>query len=167
MKKTITILLIAMTLFALCSCGSPQSNPSAAVSSNEGKTEPAPTSQEEALPSSEPTPTPEAAGAAVSYESIYEEYAQKLRDTTPLLIEEYKMEAAGNDGGLEGLATLCNQKIESLAKISNDGAQEMAKYMMFHGSGKYEEYESWSTKLYDVYMEEAQKITDTYMDSVT
>ena len=101
-----------------------------------------------------------------SYEDILNEYSQKLRDATPVLIEEYNEEAKSNQDGLMGLATLCSEKVSELAKISNEGIQEMAQLYFKKGSGSYEEYSEWAGKLQDVYMEEASKIQDAYMDSV-
>jgi hypothetical protein len=43
----------------------------------------------------------------------------------------------------------------------------MAKIMMGTGTGKYDVYEAWGGKLMDVYTEEAEKITDAYMASVS
>ena len=100
-----------------------------------------------------------------SYEDILEEYSKKLREATPGLIEEYNEEAKSNQGGLQGLATLCNNKVSELAKISVEGTQEMAKLYYKQGSGKYEEYSEWAGKLQEVYMEEASKIQEAYMDS--
>ena len=104
-------------------------------------------------------------GKYSSYEDIYNDYKQRIIDATPGLVEEYKEEAASNTEGLEGLATICNDKISALAEISNDGISEMADFMYKKGSGKYSDYEEWSGKLMDVYMEESQKITDAYMES--
>lgn len=104
-------------------------------------------------------------GKYSSYEDIYNDYKQRIIDATPGLVEEYKEEAASNTEGLEGLATICNNKISALAEISNAGISEMADFMYKKGSGKYSDYEEWSGKLMDVYMEESQKITDAYMES--
>ena len=41
----------------------------------------------------------------------------------------------------------------------------MANVHLTSGSGKYEDYEDWATKLTDVYMEQAELITDAYMTS--
>ncbi len=102
---------------------------------------------------------------AAGYEAIYNEYSQKIKDATPGLVSEYNQEAARNTDGINGLATICNDKIGKLAEISNDGVSKMASYMMKHG-GSYSDYESWANKLYDVYNTEAGKITDAYMASV-
>ena len=108
---------------------------------------------------------PSVKSGADSYEAILNEYSQKLRNATPVLIEEYNEAAKSNQDGLSGLATLCNEKVSELAKISTDGIQEMAKLYYKQGSGKYEEYSEWGAKLQDVYMEEASKIQDVYMKS--
>lgn len=100
---------------------------------------------------------------AEGYSQIYEEYAGKLRDATPGLIEEFNREAASNTGGITGLAEINNAKISKLSDISNEGIEKMADYMWIHGSGDYSEYSQWADKLNAVYTEEAQKITDSYM----
>ena len=109
----------------------------------------------------------EAASSFSSYDEIYETYAQKLREATPGLIEEYEAEAAENTGGVEGLAEIANQKVEELAEITTEGTGEMASFMMTNGLGNYEEYEEWAEELYDVYEDEAEKITNAYLDSAS
>lgn len=105
-------------------------------------------------------------GSASGYEDIYNEYAKKIRDRAPELVEEYKREAKANTQGLEGLATLCNEKIEVLAGISTEGTEKMAEYMLKHGNGSSSDYYDWAGKLNKVYMDEAEKITKAYMNSV-
>ena len=100
-----------------------------------------------------------------SYEDILAEYTKKLQEATPVLIAEYNEAAAKNDAGLNGLATLCNEKVSELAEISNEGVQAMAQLYYTKGSGSYEEYSDWAAKIYDVYMVEAGKIQDAYMAS--
>ncbi len=104
-------------------------------------------------------------GKYSSYEDIYNEYKQKIIDATPGLVEEYNNESASNNAGLEGLAEICNNKISELAEISNEGVSEMADFMLKNGNGSYSDYENWSGKLMEVYMEESGKITDAYMKS--
>lgn len=99
------------------------------------------------------------------YQAILNEYTIKLQNATPSLIDEYYAEAANNTAGLQGLATICNNKVSVLAGICNEGVSKMATYYYNHGNGSYDEYESWGTKLYDVYMIEAGKIQDAYMNS--
>lgn len=100
-----------------------------------------------------------------TYETVFDDYAERLRSATPLLIEEYNAEAADNDNGLNGLAEIANEKVGCLADLVNVGVEELAKVMYTTGSGKYEEYQDWATRLYDVYEEEASKIYDVYMNS--
>lgn len=99
------------------------------------------------------------------YQKILDEYTIKIKEKAPLLVEEYNAEAPNNQGGLEGLATLSNDKIAELAKISNDGIAEMAKVQLKAGSGKYEEYQDWATKLSEVYTAEAEAISNAYIQS--
>lgn len=101
------------------------------------------------------------------YQTILDDYSERIRSAVPGLIEEYNAEAENNKEGLQGLATLSNEKISKLAEILNDGISEMAKYYYHAGSGSYDEYEEWAGKLMDVYMEEATKIQEAYMDSAT
>lgn len=100
------------------------------------------------------------------YQSVLNEYSTKLKNKTPSLIAEYKNEASKNTNGLNGLATICNNKVSILAGISTEGIGKMANIYHEYGSGKYSEYESWAGKLQDVYMKEAGKIQDVYMNSV-
>ncbi len=97
------------------------------------------------------------------YAPIYDEYTRKIKEATPGLIEEYKKEVQSNDKGLEGKAEIANSKVEKLAEITNEGVEKMAGIMMTKGSGKYEEYDEWASKLYDVYNEEASKLYDVYL----
>ena len=68
------------------------------------------------------------------YQTILDDYSERIRSAVPGLIEEYKTEAANNTEGLQGLATLSNEKISELAEISNDGISEMAEYYYQAGS---------------------------------
>ena len=98
-----------------------------------------------------------------SYQEILDAYTVKLQEATPGLIEEYNAEAAENTGGLEGLATICNEKVSSLAEISMEGTQEMANIYLHSGDGTSEEYQEWGSKLQEVYLAEAAKIQEAYM----
>lgn len=102
----------------------------------------------------------------VSYQSILDDYTQKLKDATPGLVKEYKSEAAGKSGDTEALASLCNDKVGELAKICNDGVGEMARLMHSNGDS-YDTYEEWAGKLQDAYSDQASKIQDVYLDSAT
>lgn len=99
------------------------------------------------------------------YQSILDDYTAKIQAAAPLLVDEYNNEAPANEDGLEGLAEISNDKVSKLAEISNEGISEMAEVMMTKGSGKYEEYEEWADKLMEVYMTEAEQITEAYMNS--
>lgn len=68
------------------------------------------------------------------YQQIYDEYAEKLRKAGP------------------------TSSITEMAEICNDGIYEMARYMYSAKGteGQYATYESWSEKLFDVYMNEVR-----------
>lgn len=110
-------------------------------------------------------PKEESKSADEQYQAILDEYTQKIKEAAPKLVDEYNAEYPNNQNGVEGLAELSNDKISELAEISNEGIQEMANVHLTSGSGKYEDYEDWATKLTDVYMEQAELITDAYMTS--
>ncbi len=97
-----------------------------------------------------------------TYNSILEEYTEKLENATRILMEEYKKEAAKNKNGLSGLAQLSSDKISKLAEILSEGTAKMAE--IFHSAGEtgYSEYQEWSAKLYDVYSVEAAIISSSY-----
>lgn len=158
MKKWLSLILAVLVIFTLCACGS---TPSASQVYNP----PSVQSDEPASTPDEQEPAKAESAKYDSYQDILDDYTVKLQEATPGLIEEYKSEAANNNGGLEGLATICNAKVSELAKISNEGISEMAEYYYKHGSGSYDEYSEWAGKIQDVYMEEAGKIQDAYMES--
>lgn len=101
-----------------------------------------------------------------SYQSILDEYSEKIKEATPGLVDEYKNEAAEHSGDINKLAEISNDKVNKLAEISNEGIEEMANIMYSNGDD-YDTYEEWSKKLMDVYTEYAEKIMDAYIDSAT
>ena len=88
-KKILSVLVMLAMVFAFTACGSGGDS----GASEEPATEPA------------------------TYESILDEYTQKIEDATPGLIDEYNEEAAELSGDIEALAELSNSKVEELAKI--------------------------------------------------
>lgn len=158
MKKIFVSLLI-LVLFIFSGCSSKEA---VEEQLNSSANEEVTTQSEEDVQSTDQIQT-----GLRDYQTILDDYSERIRDTVPGLIEEYNAEAANNTEGLQGLATLSNEKISELAEISNDGISEMAEYYYHAGSGSYDEYEEWAGKLMDVYMEEAAKIQEAYMDSAT
>lgn len=141
MKKKLTaLLLIALMAFAVAACGT-----------------------DETATDTEAT---DAEVTEITYESIYDEYSQKIKDAAPGLVEEYNKDAADKAGDINALAELSNTKIEKLAEISVEGTEKMAELMLKNGDSE-DVYTEWANKLNDVYMEESQQITDAYMSSVT
>jgi predicted small lipoprotein YifL len=99
-----------------------------------------------------------------TYESVYKEYSQKMKDATPGLIEEYKKDAEGVSD-MNKLANICTKKTEKLASICTKGGKRLASIHLEEKDDE-EKYNEWMNKLTDVYQDEAQKITDAYQDSV-
>lgn len=113
-----------------------------------------------------PTSTTAHKSSAISYQSILDDYSSKLEQATPSLISAYKNEVAKSSGSIEELAKICNNKTMELAKISNEGVGKMAD-LMLSSNDSYSNYEDWASKLQDVYVKEAEKISDAYLDSAT
>lgn len=157
MKKTLGFLLALLMAISLCACGDTSSPATNDTSSPEQSSEPVESVVDEG-------PVEEETGYT-SYQEILDAYTVKLQEATPGLIEEYNAEAAENTDGLEGLATICNEKVSSLAEISMEGTQEMANLYLHVGDGTDNEYQEWSGKLQDVYLTEAAKIQEAYMES--
>lgn len=154
-KMFVSLLILALFVFSGCSSGETvEEQPNSSVN------------EETLIQSEEDVQSVEESQTGLrDYQAILDDYSERIRNAVPGLIEEYNTEAANNTEGLQGLATLSNEKISELAEISNDGISEMAEYYYHAGSGLYDEYEEWAGKLMDVYMEEAAKIQDAYMDS--
>ena len=157
MKKTLSFLLTLLMTVSLCACGDTSTPATDDTSSPEQSNEPVESVVDEG-------PVEEENGYT-SYQEILDAYTLKLQEATPGLIEEYNAEAAENTGGLEGLATICNEKVSALAEISMEGIQEMANIYLHVGDGTDDEYQEWSGKLQDVYLTEAAKIQEAYMQS--
>lgn len=151
MKKTLSFLLALLMAVSLCACGDTST--------------PATNDTPEPVESKVEEPVVEEETGYTSYQEVLDAYTVKLQEATPGLIEEYNAEATENTGGLEGLATICNEKVSALAEISMEGIQEMANIYLHVGDGTDNEYQEWSGKLQDVYLTEAAKIQEAYMES--
>lgn len=122
MKKIATLLLAGFMVIGLSSCNVD------GMKTNQVVESPLQSSQ---VSGSEPTESQQpniSQSELHSYQSILDEYSQKIRDAVPALIEECNEEAANNTDGLQGLAILCNEKVSKLAEISNEGVSKMADY---------------------------------------
>ena len=95
--------------------------------------EPKPTESKSEKSSTDKTKAHSTQGVS-KYETIYNEYAQKIRDAAP------------------------TSSISELAEIVNEGVGKMAEYMWTAKGtdGQYATYEEWSGKLMDVYLSEAR-----------
>lgn len=150
-KRLLTIILSGMLAMSFTACG------------NAGDT----TSDKKAESSKESTTkVSEEPTEDVTYQSILDDYTQKIKDATPGLVDEYNTESAEAAGDVQKLAELSNAKISKLAEISNEGISKMADIMLKSGDEQ-ETYEEWAAKLQAVYQENAQQITDAYMSSAS
>ena len=95
--------------------------------------EPKPTESKSEKSSTDKTKAHSTQGVS-KYETIYNEYAQKIRDAAP------------------------TSSISELAEIVNEGVGKMAEYMWTAKGtdGQYATYEEWSGKLMDVYLSESR-----------
>ena len=95
-----------------------------------------------------------------TYEDVLNEYTQKIQESAPTLVEEFKTETSGITD-ITKLAEISNQKIQKLAEISTKGIGKMAEIKIKNNddNGVYEE---WAKKLTDIYESEAKKVTDEY-----
>ena len=103
------------------------------------------------------------ASADSSYESILADYSARMAAAAPGLVAEYNAEYSAYST-IGGRAELSNAKIEKLAAIENEGTEKMAEHHYAVGDS-YSTYQSWALKLYNVYEQYAQQITDAYMAS--
>lgn len=111
-----------------------ESSPAPSASKDTTKqAESKPTESKPERSSAAKTNAPSAQGVS-KYKTIYNEYAQKIRDAAP------------------------TSSISELAEIANEGVGKMAEYMWTAKGtdGQYATYEEWSGKLMDVYMSEAR-----------
>lgn len=157
MKKALSFLLALLMVISLCACGD------TSIPATDDTSSPEPSSKPEESVVNEESVEEET--EYTSYQEILDAYTVKLQEATPGLIEEYNAEAAENTDGLEGLATICNEKVSALAEISMEGTQEMANIYLHSGDGTSEEYQEWGSKLQEVYLAEAAKIQEAYMES--
>ena len=97
---------------------------------------------------------------ASGYESILADCSARMTAAAQGLVAEYNAEYST----IGGRAKLSNAKIEKLAAIENEGTEKTAEHH-FAANDSYSTYQSWALKLYDVYGQYAQQITDAYMAS--
>ena len=102
----------------------------------------------------------------IDYQSILDNYTQKLKDATPGLVDEFNKEASEKSRDVNALAGICNSKVEKLAEICNTGVGEMADLMNKNGDD-YSKYEEWAKKLQDVYATQSKEIQDAYTSVAT
>ena len=141
MKKLFGMIFVLVIMFAFAACGGSKDGQDTTETTGDNAT----------------------TEAKATYESILEEYSQKLIDATPGLVEEYNAEAAEKAGDVNALAELFYEKVEKLAEINAEGTEKMAGLMLDNGDSQ-DVYMEWAEKLNDVYMKQAEQITDAHMN---
>lgn len=149
-KKILAIAMMATLALSVVACGT------------DSKT----SNKEKEKTESNATNTKKEAPKEVTYQSILDEYSQKIKDAAPGLVEEYNTESAEKAGDVNALAELSNAKIAKLAEICNAGVEEMAKIKLKNGDDD-AKYSEWAGKLQSIYTEQAQLITDAYTSSAS
>lgn len=149
-KKLLTIILSGALALSFTACGDSSDSASDKTESSKETT----------------SDVAEEPAEDVTYQSVLDDYTQKIKDATPGLVDEYNTESAEAGGDVQKLAELSNAKITKLAEISNEGISKMADIMLKSGDEQ-ETYEEWAAKLQAVYQENAQQITDAYMSSAS
>lgn len=141
-KKIVTLLLTVVLAITVSACGNTKNT----------------LSTENNIEQSNDTDT--------AYQNILDDYTQKLKDATLDLIDEFNTEAKEKTGDINSLSEILTSKTEQLAVINTEGIEKMATLMNENGSD-YKIYEKWSTKLNDIYIEQAKLISDAYMTAST
>lgn len=97
------------------------------------------------------------------YQRISSKYVSKLENTSKKLIEELKNEEKNNTNGLSGLSEIANAKINELAKINDEGIEELNKTLTDKGvHGKYIEHDKHLKKILDTFEAENNRILDEF-----
>lgn len=143
-KKIVAVLMASVMACGLWACESSSNT------KEETKTEKKETKKEE----------------SVTYQTILDDYSNKIKEEAPKLVEEYNSESKDKAGDINALAELSNSKVEKLAEICNEGVQKMADLMLKNKDDQ-ATYEEWAGKLQDVYTEYSKQITDAYTNSTS
>lgn len=175
-KVTLGVVMLGLVFLSACNANSQtKSSETSSISTQETEKSTTQTSLTSTSDSSKSTATQETVDSSAvssqlnnttSYQAILDEYALKIRNATPGLIQEFRNEAAANTSGVEGLAAISNNKVERLAMISTEGVNQMAS-LHYSQSDDYSVYESWANQLINVYTEESQKIIGEYLATST
>lgn len=97
------------------------------------------------------------------YQRISSKYVSKLENTSKKLIEELRNEEKNNTNGLSGLSEITNAKINELAKINDEGIEELNKTLTDKGvHGKYIEHDKHLKKILDTFEAENNRILDEF-----
>lgn len=159
-KKLITAILITTIALLLSACGN---------SSSESKEDAVKNSAESTAKtdSKEGKDTQDDVDAAdETFESIFDNYSQEIKDTAAVLVEEYNTEAAEIEGDNDALYELSITKLYKLTEIFYEGTTKMTELVLKY-NGDEDASTEWGQKLEAVYDEQAQLIEDAYENAKT
>lgn len=98
-----------------------------------------------------------------AYQSILDEYTQKIKDATPGLVAEYDEESVELNGNINALGKLAKEKSAKLETIKDEGLQKMKDLMTENGHEE-EKYTEWADQLEAVYTQYSEEVTAAYME---
>lgn len=100
-----------------------------------------------------------------TFEKIYNEYSEKIEDSTDDLLKEFDNRADKNNDGSEGLEDIYDDVNEKMENIYDDGIDEMDDLKENKDSKQdKKDYKKWSDKLEKTLDEESQKIYNKWTD---
>lgn len=97
------------------------------------------------------------------YQSIVDEYTQKIKDATPGLVAEYDEESVALNGNINALGKLAKEKSAKLEAIKDEGLQKIQDLITENGHEE-EKYTEWADKLDAVYNQYSEQVTAAYME---
>ena len=101
-----------------------------------------------------------------TYESLYEEYCQKITDTSPIILQEFMDEAEPIKDDSQALSRLYNDKMEKFAKIPAECSVKMGG-VMISNKDDFNTCKEWTDKIFEFYQKEVNKLSDAYLDMLT
>lgn len=98
------------------------------------------------------------------FKNVYNEYAENLRSKTPVLINEFYVEAVYNaENGMDN-DSLEHEKETELLMIFNEGLAEFVN-IMNSSEASYSEYDYWENKLKAIYEEQVEELKSNCVSS--
>lgn len=87
----------------------------------------------------------------VTYQTILEEYRQKLSAAVPGLVEEFHSEIVGKEGDPDEISEISTAKEEELSQIAVEGIQKMSELAAEDPETDESKLEEWTQELHNVF----------------